>query len=189
MRLAETQTTINGPYEPTNLTLRQCWEHDLRTDVDNSLLSENMTQEENQVLDALNDICNIGGISGDGGLSALIETIYERAIEQLTAYVEWRVRQAGRYVRDGKWTREQVPTVQMIQTVPWESEGLVEFNGGSEDTAFFIAATEGNDFAVETDRVQGWDHYSAIVKLTPRDGDPALYYLVDRDTLDELVTS
>jgi hypothetical protein len=84
---AETQTTINGPYVPTNLTLRECWESDLGQDVDYALLRDNADPDELEILEA--------AIKDD---SIDVEPI-EQAI---TA----RVLADGRYVRDSKWTRE-----------------------------------------------------------------------------------
>ncbi len=84
---AETQERINGPYVPTKLTLKDCWESDLGRDVDYALLRDNADPDELAILQA--------AIKDD--------SIDVEAIEQaITA----RVLAAGRYVRDSKWTRE-----------------------------------------------------------------------------------
>jgi hypothetical protein len=88
----ETQTQINGPYEPTNLTLEECWDIDLGNMVDYNLLRDNATETEDYLILTM---------MRQSGL--LPETVLDYVGEQIEA----RVLAAGQYVRDSKWTREE----------------------------------------------------------------------------------
>ena len=80
---------------------------------------------------------------------------------------------------DAGWTATEVELVQMIQTRPYEDQGLVEYAGEGEELSEWIDATR-YDYHVSlvSTRVMGWGDATAIVRLE-RDDDPALYYLVN----------
>ncbi len=87
---AETQERINGPYAPTNLTLRQCWDSDLGNMTDYNLLRDNAEADDLAILEAW-----IHANPDEATEDAMIERIWQR--------VEAR----GWYVRDGKTTRAE----------------------------------------------------------------------------------
>ena len=71
----------------------------------------------------------------------------------------------------------------MIQTRPYEDQGLVEYAGGPEELEEWIEATR-DDYhvALVSTGVKGWGDATAIVRLE-RDNDPSLYYLVNSAAL------
>lgn len=70
-------------------------------------------------------------------------------------------------------------TVQMIQTRPYEDQGLVEYAGTPEALEEWIdSVCDDYHVSLVSTRVQGWGDYTAIVRLE-RDDDPTLYYLVN----------
>lgn len=77
------------------------------------------------------------------------------------------------------WIATEVELVQMIRTRPFEEQGLVEYAGWPEEMQEWIDSIR-DDYhvALASTSVQGWGDATAIVRLE-RDGDPALYYLVN----------
>jgi hypothetical protein len=108
MTFAETQEQINGPYRPLDITLDECWQIDINDDIDWTLLRENGTNAERQLLDRL---CELGGAmdEADAAISHT-RSLYEELTQQVEDYIaeviRARVLARGRYVRDSKWTRD-----------------------------------------------------------------------------------
>lgn len=87
---AETQERINGPYAPTDLTLRQCWDSDLGSMSDYNLLRDNAEADELATLEGW-----IHANPDDEAEEAITERIWQRVADR------------GWYVRDGKTTRAE----------------------------------------------------------------------------------
>jgi hypothetical protein len=84
------------------------------------------------------------------------------------------------------WIATEVELVQMIQARPYEDQGLVEYAGFPEELDEWIwSVRDDYHVALVSTRVQGWGDATAIVRLE-RDGDPALYYLVNPAALKAL---
>lgn len=106
MQYAETQTSINGPYVQTALTLEECWQKDLADMVDYNLLRDNASTMEQAAL---------------GYIMEAIHTNYPEEVPevylnianclefQLEESITTRILAAGQYVRDSKWTRSTSP--------------------------------------------------------------------------------
>ena len=102
-KYAETQMLINGAYTPTTLTLAECWNMDSDEMVDYNLLRDNARPMEAAAIEYLMEAeRSIDPDDVPDVYLNIAHSLHHQLSESITA----RVLAAGKYVRDGKWTRE-----------------------------------------------------------------------------------